>query len=227
MNKKENNFDVDVDVDIQEFDKMLSCIDSSEKSLRRLEKELFQIALKCAAEFLYRKKLSLVSKVVGRLSGNDLTRKAYQSKFLKAFGILTGSFVRDEKGNYYYFQNNALVVFLKKESIFLERIDLDDSYYSMKLEQCKELVRGDAFSSLSELYNLKTQNKAVDYSANFLKALISLEKNSSKIKGKNKNAMLEILEISRTLGLLPEKEEVDLVTTGQADIKGRPIKKAV
>ena len=214
-----------VDIDLVEFDRLLACIDSSEKSLKRLEKELFNIVVKCSSEFLYRKKLALVAKVIDRLSSNELTRKSYQAKFLKSFNVLIGAFSRDDKGNYYYCQNNALVVYLKKESIFLERIDLDDSFIAQKIEQCKELNRSNFFSSLSELYNLKTENKAVDYASNFLKALLTIEKNQGKIKGKNKAHILELIEVARTLKLLPEKESVDLLPTGQANFHGKAIKK--
>ena len=214
-----------VDIDLVEFDRLLACIDSSEKSLRRLEKELFNITLKCASEFINRNKLSLIARVMSRLDSNELTKKAYSSKFLKSFEILVGGFIRTDNGDYLYSKSMTTILYLKKEKVFTQRIDLDSEYIKRRLSLCKEMIDNGIFSSLSELYNLKSENKAVDYASNFVKALTSLEKNQGKVKGKHKNAILELLEISRSLGLLPKREDVDLLPTGQAAFNGKPIKK--
>ena len=214
-----------VDIDLVEFDKLLACIDSSEKSLRRLEKELFNITLKCASEFINRNKLSLIARVMSRLDSNELTKKAYSSKFLKSFEILVGGFIRTDNGDYLYSKSMTTILYLKKEKVFTQRIDLDSEYIKRRLSLCKEMIDNGIFSSLSELYNLKSENKAVDYASNFVKALLTIEKNQGKIKGKNKSAINELLEVARTLKLLPEKEEVALLDSGQANFQGKAIKK--
>ena len=214
-----------VDIDLVEFDKLLACIDSSEKSLRRLEKELFNITLKCASEFINRNKLSLIARVMSRLDSNELTKKAYSSKFLKSFEILVGGFIRTDNGDYLYSKSMTTILYLKKEKVFTQRIDLDSEYIKRRLSLCKEMIDNGIFSSLSELYNLKSENKAVDYASNFVKALLTIEKNQGKIKGKNKSAINELLEVARTLKLLPEKEEVALLDSGQANFHGKAIKK--
>ena len=225
MKNVNENVDVVSDVDLIEFEKMLSCIDSSEKSLRRLEKELFSIVLKCSNEFISRNKLTLIAKVFDKLESNELTKKAYSSKFLKSFEILVGGFVRTDKGDYLYSKNMTTILYLKKEKVFTQRIDLDNEYIKSRLSLCKELINNNTFTSLRDLYSLKNESKAVDYSNNFLKSLITLEKNQSKLKGKNKQSLIELINIARNLKLLPEKEEVGLLDSGQSNFQGKAIKK--
>ena len=214
-----------VEKELEEFEKLLACINTSEKSLFRLEKELYNIIIKCALEFIHRNKLSLIARVFDRLESNELTKKAYSSKVTKAFNILTGGFVRDDKGSYFYSKSLSTTMYLKKEKIFLERIDLDDAFIKRRLIASKELIDSEFFSSLKDLYSLKNESVETNYSSNFLKALITIEKNQSKLKGKNKSSILELIEFARNLELLPKKEDVDLLPTGQANFQGKPIKK--
>ena len=222
VNVKEN---VDVARELEEFEKMLSCIDSSEKALRKLEVELFSIVIKCANELIHRGQLTLIGKVFERLDSNELTKKSYCNKFLKSFEILVGGFTKDDKGNFYFSKEKTTTVFLKKEKVFLKRIDLDEKVIKERLELCKELISFGKFSTFKELYSLKSENKETDYSNNFLKSLITLEKNQSKLKGKNKQSLIELINIARNLKLLPEKEEVGLLDSGQSNFQGKAIKK--
>ena len=217
--------DIDIDKDYINFEKALACINNSEKALNRLEIELFNIVVKSATEFICRSKLTLIAKVYERLDSHELTRKLYANRILKAFGILTGEFYRDDKGTYYHDKTRAMVIYLKKEQSFISRIDLDEQTVKARIEDCKSLINSSYFTSLKELYSLKSSKIETNYAANFLKALLTIEKNQGKIKGKNKSAINELLEVARTLKLLPEKEEVALLDSGQANFHGKAIKK--
>ena len=166
--------EIELDKDFASFEKALACIDSSEKSLLRLEKELYNIVIKCSVEFIHRNKLVMVAKVFDRLERNERTKKAYGSKFLKAFNILTGGFIRDDKGSYFYSKNLSTTVYLKKEKIFLERIDIDTQTIKNRLGKCKDLVNSEYFATFQDLYSLKNEVVETDFAGNFLKSLITL-----------------------------------------------------
>lgn len=216
--------EIDVNKELEEFDKLLNSINASEKSLVKLEIELFNIVKKCANELISRNKLTLISKVMSRLDSNPLTKQAYTKKFLKAFYVLTGAFSKNDKGDYFYSQSMSTVVYLKKESIFLQRIDLEEDYIKRRLNECKTIIDIEVFSSIRELYNLKNENTIPDYANNFIKTLSNLDKNISKLKGKNKSSIIELLDFARGLDLLPKKD-IGLLDSGQANFEGKSIKK--
>ena len=214
----------DNDFDLQEFDKLLNCINTSEKALAKLEIELFSIVLKCSSEFINRNKLTLIARVMSRLDSNELTKKAYSSKFLKSFEILVGGFIRTDKGDYLYSKSMTTILYLKKEKVFTQRIDLDSEYVKRRLSLCKEIIDNGTFTSLKELYSLKSENATPDYANNFIKTLSNLDKNISKLKGKNKSSIIELLDFARGLDLLPKKD-IGLLDSGQANFQGKAIKK--
>lgn len=231
MNKKELNTVSEVlntlneDKDFTQFEQALACLDKSEKSLQILESQLFNITVKCAVEFITRGQLVLIGKVISRLDSNELTKKAYVGKLLKAFSILTGTFKRDSNGDLWFDKENFTVAYSKKEKLFFKRVDREENFIKERLEESKTLINVDWFKSFRELYNLKSYKVDVDYTTGFLKALKNIDKNASKVKGKNKHAINELLEFARSLKLLPEKEAIDLLHTGQARHNGTAVKK--